>query len=116
MALRAAPRVRSDAVPLRAFRSQGRSAAIAGMGSYVPDKVLTNQDLERMVDTSDQWIRERTGIERRHIAEPGTSTFELATRAAKEALEDAEVRPDDLDLIVVATSSPDGPFPSVACR
>ncbi len=111
-----APRVRSDAVPLRTYRSQGRPSAIAGLGVCRPDKVLTNFDLEKMVETSDQWIRERTGIVERRIAEPGTTTFELATRAARAALESAGITAADLDLIVCATSSPDGPFPSVACR
>jgi 3-oxoacyl-[acyl-carrier-protein] synthase-3 len=116
MATKTAPRVRSDAVPLRTFRSAGRPVAIGGLGIHAPEKVLTNQDLERMVETSDQWIRERTGIKRRHIAEPGTTTFSLATAAAREALAASAVRPEELDMILVATSSPDGPFPSVACR
>jgi 3-oxoacyl-[acyl-carrier-protein] synthase-3 len=109
-------RTRSDAVPLRSFTAKGRPSAIAGVGVYAPDKVLTNLDLEKMMDTSDKWITERTGIRRRHIAEPGTTTFEIATRAARSALEAAEVDPRDLDMILVGTSSPDGPFPSVACR
>ncbi|MDQ6773855.1 MAG: ketoacyl-ACP synthase III [Candidatus Dormibacteraeota bacterium] len=116
MAIKAAPRVRSDAVPLKTYRSVGRPVAIAGIGAYAPERVVTNQDLERIVSTSDQWITERTGIKRRHIAEAGTTTFELATQAARGALAAAEVRAEDLDLILVATSSPDGPFPSVACR
>jgi 3-oxoacyl-[acyl-carrier-protein] synthase-3 len=116
MALRAAPRVRSDAVPLRSYRSRGRRTAVTGLGAHVPEKILTNHDLEQMVETSDHWIRERSGIERRHIAEPGTPTFELATAAARQALEDADVPPEEVDLVLVATSSPDGPFPSVACR
>jgi 3-oxoacyl-[acyl-carrier-protein] synthase-3 len=116
MAIKTAPRVRSDAVPLRTFRSAGRPVAIGGLGIHAPEKVLTNQDLERMVETSDQWIRERTGIKRRHIAEPGTTTFSLAVEAAREALAASAVRPEELDMILVATSSPDGPFPSVACR
>ncbi|MBO0690582.1 MAG: ketoacyl-ACP synthase III [Candidatus Dormibacteraeota bacterium] len=115
-ALKAAIRARSSAVPLRTFSVRGRPAAIAGLGTHVPAKVLTNADLERMVDTSDHWIRERTGIERRHVAEPGTATFELATQASERALEDAAVTASDLDMIIVSTSSPDGPFPSVACR
>ncbi|MBO0687853.1 MAG: beta-ketoacyl-ACP synthase 3, partial [Candidatus Dormibacteraeota bacterium] len=116
MAVKSAPRVRSDALPLRTFRSQGRPAAIAGLGVEIPEKVLTNQDLEQMVDTSDQWIVERTGIRRRHIAEPGTTTFSLATSAARAALQAAGLKPDELDMILVATSTPDGPFPSTACR
>ena len=115
-ALKTAPRARSSAVPLRTFTVKGRPAVIAGLGTHVPAKVLTNTDLERMVDTSDQWIRERTGIERRHVAEPGTATFELATQASERALDDAKLKASDLDMIVVSTSSPDGPFPSVACR
>ena len=116
MAVTQAPRVRSDAVPLRTYRSQGRPAAVAGVGVYVPDRVVTNHDLERMVDTSDEWITERTGIKERRVAEPGTPTFELATKAGRAALEHAETRAQDLDMILVATSTPDGPFPSVACR
>ncbi len=111
-----APRVRSDAVPLRSYRSQGRPSAIAGMGVYSPDKVVTNLDLEKMVETSDQWITERTGIKERRIAEPGTPTFELATRAARSAIDNAGISAADVDLIICSTSSPDGPFPSVACR
>ena len=116
MAVTQAPRVRSDALPLRTYRSQGRRCAIAGIGVHVPDRVVTNHDLEQMVDTSDKWIAERTGIRERRVAEPGTPTFELATKAAWAALEQAETRPEDLDMILVATSTPDGPFPSVACR
>ena len=116
MAIKAAPRVRSDAVPLRTFRSTGRPVAIAGLGVHAPERVLTNQDLEKIVETSDQWITERTGIKRRHVAEPGTTTFSLATEAARKALSATAVRPQELDMIIVATSSPDGPFPSVACR
>jgi len=116
VAITQSPRVRSDAVPLRTYRSQGRPSAIAGIGVHVPERVLTNRELEQMVDTSDQWIAERTGIRERRVAEPGTPTFELATRAARAALERTETRPQDLDMILVATSTPDGPFPSVACR
>jgi 3-oxoacyl-[acyl-carrier-protein] synthase-3 len=116
MAVTQAPRIRSDAVPLRTYGSHGRPSAIAGVGVYAPERVLTNRQLEQMVDTSDQWIAERTGIRERRVAEPGTPTFDLATRAARAALERAETRAQDLDMILVATSSPDGPFPSVACR
>ncbi|HKC19151.1 MAG TPA: hypothetical protein VKE27_05910, partial [Candidatus Dormibacteraeota bacterium] len=116
MAITTNYRTRSDAVPLRSFVAKGRPSAIAGVGVYAPDKVLTNFDLENMMDTSDKWITERTGIRRRHVAEPGTTTFEMATRAARSALEAAEVDAKDLDMILVGTSSPDGPFPSVACR
>jgi len=116
MAITTNYKARSDAVPLRSFHAKGRPSAIAGVGVYAPDKVLTNFDLEKLMDTSDKWITERTGIRRRHVAEPGTTTFEVATRAARAALEAAEVRASDLDMILVGTSSPDGPFPSVACR
>lgn len=116
MATLAAPRVRSDAVPLRTYRTQGRPSAIAGIGVHAPERVLTNHDLEQMVETNDQWIVERTGIKSRHVAEPGTTTFALATAAARKALEASGTDAGDLDMILVATSSPDGPFPSVACR
>ena len=116
MAITTSYRTRSDAIPLRSFKVKGRQSAIAGVGVYAPEKVLTNFDLEKMMDTSDKWITERTGIRRRHVAEPGTTTFEVATNAARAALEAAEVDAKDLDLILVGTSSPDGPFPSVACR
>ncbi len=116
MAITTNYRTRSDAVPLKSFKTKGRPSAIAGVGVYAPDKVLSNLDLEKMMDTSDKWITERTGIRRRHIAEPGTTTFQVATKAARAALEAAEVSAKDLDMILVGTSSPDGPFPSVACR
>jgi len=116
MAITTNYRTRSDAVPLKSFKTKGRPSAIAGVGVYAPDKVLSNLDLEQMMDTSDKWIIERTGIHRRHIAEPGTTTFQVATKAARAALEAAEVSAKDLDMILVGTSSPDGPFPSVACR
>ena len=116
MAITTNYRTRSDAVQLRSFKVKGRPSAIAGVGVYAPEKVLTNFDLEKMMDTSDKWITERTGIHRRHIAEQGTTTFELATRAARAALDAAGVSAKDLDMILVGTSSPDGPFPSVACR
>jgi len=111
-----APRVRSDAVPLRTYRTQGRPSTIGGIGVSVPDRVVTNHDLEQMVETSDKWITERTGIRERRIAEPGTATFQLATGAARAALEQAGIGACDLDMILVSTSTPDGPFPSVACR
>ena len=116
MAISTNYRTRSDALPLKSFKTKGRPSAIAGVGVYAPERVLTNFDLEKMMDTSDKWITERTGIHRRHIAEEGTTTFEVATMAARAALEAAEVDAKDLDMILVGTSSPDGPFPSVACR
>src|SRR5579859_3468577 len=116
MAITTNYRARSDAVALRSFKAKGRPSAIAGVGTYAPDRVITNFDLEKMMDTSDKWITERTGIHKRHIAEPGTTTFDLATRAARAALKAAKIDASDLDMILVGTSSPDGPFPSVACR
>jgi 3-oxoacyl-[acyl-carrier-protein] synthase-3 len=116
MAISSAPRTRSDAVPLRSYPARGRRSAIFGLGVHAPEKVLTNAELEKIVATSDQWITERTGIKSRHIAEAGTTTFELATKAAEKALEAAGITAAELDMILVATSSPDGPFPSVACR
>ena len=116
MAITTNYRTRSDAVPLRSFKAKGRPSAIAGIGVHAPARVLTNSDLEQMMDTSDKWITERTGIHRRHIAETGTTTFELATKAARAALDAAGITARDLDMILVGTSSPDGPFPSVACR
>jgi 3-oxoacyl-[acyl-carrier-protein] synthase-3 len=91
------------------------ATGILGIGRYVPDKVLTNFDLEKMVDTSDEWIRTRTGIQERRIADEKTDTSDMAYYASKEALENAGVRPEDIDLILVATVTPDMPFPSVAC-
>jgi 3-oxoacyl-[acyl-carrier-protein] synthase-3 len=90
-------------------------ARITGTGGYLPDKVLTNHDLEKMVDTSDEWIRERTGIAKRHIARDGETTCDLAEFAARRALEAAGRVPQDIDLIVVATTTPDKIFPSTAC-
>ena len=116
MAITTNYRTRSDAVPLRAFKAKGRPSAIAGIGVHAPERVLTNFDLEKMMDTSDKWITERTGIHRRHIAPEGTTTYEMATLAARSALVSAGVKAQDLDMILVGTSSPDGPFPSVACR
>ena len=116
MAISTNYRTRSDAVPLKSFATKGRASAIAGVGVHAPERVLSNFELEKMMETSDKWITERTGIHRRHIAEPGTTTFEVATKAARAALEAAEVSAKDLDMILVGTSSPDGPFPSVACR
>ncbi|MFN3965678.1 beta-ketoacyl-ACP synthase III [Silanimonas lenta] len=88
---------------------------IAGTGSYLPEKILTNADLEKMVETSDQWIRERTGIQQRHIAAEGQTTVDLAEQAARRAMEAAGVTADQLDLIVLGTTTPDIVFPSSAC-
>jgi 3-oxoacyl-[acyl-carrier-protein] synthase-3 len=90
-------------------------ARIAGTGGYLPERVLTNQELERMVDTTDAWIRERTGIAERRIAAPGQSTADLAEQAARRAMEAAAVGPAEIDLVIVATTTPDRVFPSTAC-
>jgi 3-oxoacyl-[acyl-carrier-protein] synthase III len=87
---------------------------IAGTGSYAPAKVLTNADLEKMVETNDQWIVERTGIRERHVAGPDEATSDLALEAARRALADAKLAPEDVELIVVGTIPPDYPFPAVA--
>ena len=88
---------------------------IAGTGSYLPEKILTNHDLEKMVDTSHDWIVERTGIEKRHIAAEDQSTCDLGEIAAKRAMEMAGVSADDIDLVVFATTTPDLIFPRTAC-
>ena len=90
-------------------------ARIASLATYVPPKLLTNADLEKMVETSDEWIVQRTGIRSRHIAEPGVGTSELATKAALLAIERAGLTPDQIDFIVVGTTTPDMMFPSTAC-
>ncbi len=90
-------------------------AKIVGTGSCVPEKVLTNKDLEQMIDTSDEWITTRTGIKERHIAQEGENNSDLAVGAARRALEMAGIAPADLDLIIVGTLTPDMPMPSVAC-
>ncbi len=88
---------------------------ISGTGSYLPEKVLTNADLEKMVDTTDEWITSRTGIKQRHIAVEGENTVHLAEQAALRAMEMAGVSAEELDLIIVATTTPDQVFPSTAC-
>jgi len=90
-------------------------AKITGVASYVPPRVLTNQDLATMVDTNDEWIRERTGISERHIADKGTAASHLATEAAKKLLAQRNVRPEEIDLIIVASVTPDMMFPATAC-
>ena len=92
-----------------------RYSRIIGTGAYLPERVLTNADLERMIDTSDEWIVARTGMRKRHIAAEGESTCDLAERAARLAIEAAGVAVSDLDLIVLATTTPDRIFPSTAC-
>lgn len=88
---------------------------IIGTGSYLPERILTNADLELMVDTSDEWIRTRTGIEKRHIAEDDETTCDLAEKAALSAIEAAGIKASDIDLIVLGTTTPDLIFPSTAC-
>ena len=88
---------------------------IAGTGKYLPEKVLTNFDLEKMVDTSDEWIRSRTGIEQRHIVADDEATSDLAYRASLAALESANLKPSDIDFVLVGTTTPDLLFPNVGC-
>lgn len=90
-------------------------ARIVGTGAAVPRKLLTNADLERLVETSDEWITTRTGIKERHIVSEGEKFSDLCTKAADQALKDAHVKPDDLDMILVGTISSDMPFPATSC-
>jgi len=89
---------------------------IVSTGSYLPERVMTNAELEKLVDTSDAWIRERTGIEQRHIAAEGESSCDLAERAARAALETADLDASELELIIVGTTTPDKIYPATACR
>jgi 3-oxoacyl-[acyl-carrier-protein] synthase-3 len=100
--------------PRARFNFQGRTCSIAGVGSYVPVKVLTNADLEKIVNTTDEWITTRTGIKTRRIAAKDESTSDLGAQAAVRAMKRAGVSPADIDLIIVATITPDMPFPSTA--
>jgi 3-oxoacyl-[acyl-carrier-protein] synthase-3 len=109
-------------LPARKFKNprarhnfQGRTCSIISVGSYVPERVLSNSDLEKMVDTSDEWIHTRTGIRERRIAAQHEATSDLATKAARVAMERGKVTPDEIDLILLATITPDMPFPSTAC-
>ena len=99
------------ATPL-ARRAHARISSIAG---YVPPRVLTNADLEKLVDTSDEWIMQRVGIRERHVVDPGVATSDLATEASLSAIQKAGLTPEDIDLIIVATTTPDTLFPSTAC-
>jgi 3-oxoacyl-[acyl-carrier-protein] synthase III len=92
-----------------------RTVSVIGTGSYVPERVLTNLELEKMVDTNDEWIRSRTGIGERRIAAPNEATSDMATKAARAAMEQAQVTAGEIDLIIVATVTPDTPFPATAC-
>jgi len=109
-------------LPKRTFKNprarhnfQGRTCSIISVGSYVPDRVLSNADLEEMVDTSNEWIFTRTGIKERRIAARHQATSDLAAKAARAAMERAQITPDEIDLIILATITPDMPFPSTAC-
>lgn len=90
-------------------------ARIIGTGSYLPENIMTNHDIEKLVETSDQWIRERTGIEQRHIVADDETTVDLAEKASRNAIEAAGIDPSEIDLIILATSTPDKIFPSSAC-
>ena len=92
-----------------------RPVKIAALATYVPPRVMTNADLEKLVDTNDEWIRQRTGVVERHVADPGVGTSALAVPAARQAVAQAGLTPDDIDLIVVGTTTPDTVFPSTAC-
>jgi len=92
-----------------------RKVGILGLGKYLPEKILTNADLEKMVDTTDEWITKRTGIKQRRIASKDEATSDMALKAAERALENAKLKPEDIDLIIVATITPDMFFPSTAC-
>lgn len=92
-----------------------KNVGIVGLGKYLPSRILTNFDLERMVETSDEWITTRTGIKERRIVSKNQASSDLATKAAKVALKDAAISPKDLELIIVATITPDTHFPSTAC-
>jgi len=89
-------------------------AYISGFGAYAPKRIVTNADLERMVDTNDEWIVQRSGIRERHLAEDGEATSDLAVPAAQQALDRANLLPEDVDFIVVGTTTPDHFFPSTA--
>jgi 3-oxoacyl-[acyl-carrier-protein] synthase-3 len=109
-------------LPARKFKNprashnfEGRTCSIMSVGSYVPDRILTNADLEKMVDTTNEWIVTRTGIKERRIAAQHQATSDLATNAARIAMERARISPGEIDLIILATITPDMPFPSTAC-
>ncbi|MFN2477356.1 MAG: beta-ketoacyl-ACP synthase III, partial [Chthoniobacterales bacterium] len=99
----------------RSAKKAGRTVSIVGTGSYVPERVLTNEELSESVDTTDEWITTRTGIKTRRIAAKDEYTSDMATRAALNAMEQANVAAEDIDLILVATASPDMIFPATAC-
>lgn len=102
-------------LPATPTGSAPRSTIILGTGSYAPERVLTNEDLARMVDTSDEWIFTRSGIRERRIAGPNESTSDMGVQAGRRALDDAGLKPSDIDLLIVATMTPDTPMPAAAC-
>src|SRR5439155_18917353 len=106
----APPPVR-PAGPERPTRVGGRPTTIRSLATYVPPRLLTNADLERMVDTSDEWIRQRTGIRERHIVDPGVASSDLGKEASVKAITNAGLTPDDIDVIIVGTVTPDMLFP-----
>src|SRR5438876_2471701 len=101
--------------PRAKYNFQGRTCSIAGVGSYVPARVLTNAELEKTVDTSDEWITSRTGIKERRLAASDEFTSDLETQAARKAMQMAGVTAEQSDLIIIATIRQDMPFPSTAC-
>ena len=101
--------------PRARFNFQGRTCSITGVGAYVPEKIVTNADLEKLVDTSDEWITTRTGIKERHMAAKDEFTSDMAAKAAQRAMKMAGVTASQIDLIIVATITPDMPFPATAC-
>src|SRR6266700_652073 len=101
--------------PRAKYNFQGRACSITGVGSHVPARVLTNAELEKTVDTSDEWITSRTGIKERRLAASDECTSDLATQAARKAMQMAGVTAEQIDLIIIATITPDMPFPSTAC-
>src|SRR5262249_30721578 len=96
-------------------RVGGRPTTIRSLATYVPPRVLSNADLEKMVDTTDEWILQRTGIRERHVVEPGVGASDLGKEAAITAIERAGLTPDDINVIIVGTVTPDMMFPSTAC-
>src|SRR5258708_5120995 len=101
--------------PRAKYNFQGRTCSITGVGSYVPARILTNTELEKTVDTSDEWITSRTGIKERRVAASDEFTSDLAAQAARKAMQMAGVTAEQIDLIIIATITPDMPFPSTAC-
>ena len=95
--------------------SATRRVKIDSLATFVPPRLLTNADLERMVETTDEWILQRTGIRERHVVDAGVATSDLAAEAAREAIAKAGLRPDQIELIIVGTTTPDTIFPSTAC-